>query len=460
VSKPLRGNLVVAQAGGPTAVINRTLQGLVEESLKCSNIKNIYGAVHGLVGIKEENLINFRDESHDSLSLVWKTPSAALLSTRYKPDLKKKPKETMEELNKVFKVLKKRGIHYFFYIGGNDSANVASILNSIARERNYELRCFHIPKTIDNDLLMNDHCPGYGSAARYVALTFMGDNLDNRSLPGIKINVCMGRNAGWLTAASALARQRKGDGPHLIYLPERPKKLIEILKDIERVYNARGRALIAVSEGLRAPKHKTEKRPLEYLESDSIVDELKQLEMETLLKSIDALRAIEAASGGTKRDPHGNLQLSGIGALGDFLAAALKIYWYHKYGNAIRVRADTLGYNQRSFPQIVSKVDLAEARMVGAAAVREAMKNDVDGSIVIQRKSEGCSTYEIIIKRVKLKSVSDPNKSSSEQIRVLPDSMIAKRGNDVTPEFIEYSKPLVGELPRIGHIKQVLEMEP
>jgi 6-phosphofructokinase len=322
------------------------------------------------------------------------------------------------------------------------------------------LRCFHIPKTIDNDLLVNDHCPGYGSAARYIALTFMGDNLDNRALPGVKINVCMGRNAGWLTAASALARQHRGDGPHLIYLPERPKQLIEILKDIERVYKARGRALVAVAEGLRAPKHSTEKAPLEYLQSQSIVEELTTLGMQALLKSIEALRGIEKASGGSELDPHGNPQLSGSGALGDFLAAALKIYWFHHHKKKIRVRSDTLGYNQRTFPTVVSPTDLEEARMVGAVAVREAMKANVDGSIVIERVSKTPNTYEIHIRRVDLHKVSDPNKSSASQIQTLPERMIAEEGKDVTQEFVDYARPLVGELPVVGHFRQVLELEP
>jgi 6-phosphofructokinase 1 len=172
------------------------------------------------------------------------------------------------------------------------------------------------------------------------------------------------------------------------------------------------------------------------------------------------MREVEKASGGTKLDPHGNLQLSGTGALGDFLAAALKIYWFHKYKKTIRVRADTLGYNQRAFPQIVSKVDLQEARMVGAAAVHEAMKGNVDGSIVIQRVSRTPDTYEIRIRRADLKKVSNPNKPAAGQIRVMPDSMINKKGNDVTQEFINYALPLVGELPRLGYLQQVLEIEP
>jgi 6-phosphofructokinase len=460
VSTPIKGSLVVAQAGGPTVVINRTLQGLVEQAQKYPQIEHIYGAIHGLPGIKDEKLIDLRAEKPETLHLVWKTPSAALLSSRYKPDLQKKPEQTMEELNAVFRVLQERNIRYFFYIGGNDSANVASILNSIARKRDYQLRCFHIPKTIDNDLLENDHCPGYGSAARYVALSFMGDNLDTRALPGVKINVCMGRNAGWLTAASALARQRPGEGPHLIYVPERPKKLVEIVEDIDRIYDARGRVVVAVAEGLRALRHESEKAPLEFLESQSIIEELQSLGMHALLKSIEALREIEKASGGNSLDPHGNPQLSGSGALADFLAAALKIYRYKKHNKKIRVRSETLGYNQRAFPGVISEVDLKEARKVGVAAMREAMKANVDGSIVIKRVSKDPGSYKIRIRRVALHKVSDPNKSSSNQIQVLPPSMIAKAGNDVTQEFIDYARPLVGKLPKMGHLEQLLEMEP
>ena len=154
-----------------------------------------------------------------------KTPAAALGSCRHKP--------TKEDCERVFEVFRQHDVRYFFYIGGNDSAETADLVNKIARERNYELRIFHVPKTIDNDLRVTDHCPGYGSAARYVAQCFMGNDLDNRALPGVKIDIVMGRHAGWLTAAAALGRSEAGDGPHLIYVPERPVSLEKMASDVK-----------------------------------------------------------------------------------------------------------------------------------------------------------------------------------------------------------------------------------
>jgi len=208
-----RGNALIGQSGGPTCVINQSLVGLVEGAVGAGSIRNVYGAVHGIQGVLEGNLIDLGRESQETLEAVAATPCAALRSVRKKP--------TREECERVLGVFKAHDVRYFFYIGGNDSAETAHILNEIAVAEGYDVRLFHVPKTIDNDLRVTDHCPGYGSAATFVACAFMGDNQDNRSLPGIKLDVIMGRHAGWLTAASMLARQHEDDGPHLIYVPER-----------------------------------------------------------------------------------------------------------------------------------------------------------------------------------------------------------------------------------------------
>ncbi|HEY8241373.1 MAG TPA: diphosphate--fructose-6-phosphate 1-phosphotransferase, partial [Kiritimatiellia bacterium] len=205
--KKLVGNMIIAQSGGPTVVINQSLVGAVLEAKKHKAIRKIYGSLHGLKGILEEDFCDLGKESKANLEIVARTPSSALGSVRKKP--------TPEDCQKVFAVLKKYDIRYFFYIGGNDSAETTHIINEAAIQGGYEMKCFHICKTIDNDLRENDHTPGFGSAAKFVAQAFMGDNLDNRSLPGIKINVIMGRHAGFLTAASALARAYPDDGPHL-----------------------------------------------------------------------------------------------------------------------------------------------------------------------------------------------------------------------------------------------------
>ena len=222
-----RGNALIGQSGGPTVVINQSLVGIVEACLESDAVQHVYGALHGVKGILEEDLIDLGKETRETLEVVAGTPCAALRSVRKKP--------TREECERVLAVLRAHDVRYFFYIGGNDSAETAHILNEIAQAEDYDVRLFHVPKTIDNDLRVTDHCPGYGSAARFVASAFMGDNQDNRSLPGIKIDVVMGRHAGWLTAASVLARQHEDDGPHLVYVPERNLELDQFAADVDRV---------------------------------------------------------------------------------------------------------------------------------------------------------------------------------------------------------------------------------
>ncbi|MFH0907704.1 MAG: 6-phosphofructokinase [bacterium] len=393
------GNMIIAQSGGPTVVINQSLVGAVLEAKKHKEIKKIYGSLHGLKGILEEDLIDLGKESKTTLEAVAKTPSSALGSVRKKP--------TPEDCVKVFQVLQKYNIRYFFYIGGNDSAETTHIVNEEAKKVGYHMRCFHICKTIDNDLKENDHTPGFGSAAKFVAQAFMGDNLDNRALPGVKINVVMGRHAGFLTAASALARIYPDDGPHLIYLPERPFSLEKFVADVKGVYEKHKRCVVAVSEGI----------------------------------SDDKGEAI-AAKFIKETDSHGNIQLSGSGALGDLLAGEIK-----NKAQISRVRADTFGYLQRSFAGVVSENDAKEARTVGALAVKYATGGTWEsGSTAIKRKPG--RKYAVYFERTELKNV-------AKDTRHVPDEFINKHGNDVTKAFIDYALPIVGKLPVIGRFKGV-----
>ncbi len=394
----LTGNMLIAQSGGPTAVINQSLVGAVLEAKKRKQIKKIYGALHGIKGILEEDLVDLGRESVKTLEDVADTPSSALGSVRKKP--------TPADCANIFKVLQKYDVRYFFYIGGNDSAETTHIINEEARKAKYDFRCYHICKTIDNDLRENDHTPGFGSGAKFVASAFMGDNLDNRALPGVKINIVMGRHAGFLTAASALARVYPDDGPHLIYLPERPFSMNQFLKDVKGVYNKRGRCVVAVSEGI-ADKKGTPIASLFIKEKDS----------------------------------HGNVQLSGSGALGDLLAGEIR----SKLGIS-RVRADTLGYLQRSFPGVVSSADAKEARTVGREAVKASVGSYTSGSIAIVRKAG--KKYAVSFKRVPLKNV-------AKETQHMPAKFINKAGNDVTKAFIDYAAPIVGKLPKIGRLKGV-----
>jgi 6-phosphofructokinase 1 len=275
----------------------------------------------------------------------------------------------------------------------------------MAKKHKFPLKCFHIPKTIDNDLRQNDHTPGYGSAARYVAMAFMGDNLDNVALGGVKINIVMGRHAGFLTAASALARQHDDDGPHLVYLPEVAFSMDKFLKDIKAVMKKYNRCVVAVSEGIADKSGKP---------------------IATLL-------------GGTEKDSHGNVQLSGTGALGDMLAREIKA----KLGIK-RVRADTFGYIQRSFPGVPSLSDRTDAFSVGETAVKIAVGGKFDcGSIAIKRLPG--KKYKVKYECVALKEVAGKTKT-------MPRSFINRAGNNVTQEFLDYAAPLVGDLPNMERL--------
>ena len=390
------GNMLIAQSGGPSMVINQSLVGAVLEARKHRRIKRIYGALHGIKGILGEDFIDLRRETPAALRAVAQTPSSALGTVRKKP--------SPEDCRAIFEIFRRYDVRFFFYIGGNDSAETAHIINQEAGASGYELHCFHIPKTIDNDLRENDHTPGFGSAARFVACAVMGDNLDNRALPGVKIDVIMGRHAGFLTAASALGRVYPDDGPHLVYVPERPFSMKQFVEDVERVYERLGRCVVAVSEG--------------------IADE----------------EGVTIATKFTGEvDSHGNVQLSGTGALGDLLAAEIKTKT-----SISRVRADTFGYLQRSFPAVVSEVDAREAREVGEEAVRQAIAGDLDGSIVIRRKPT--KRYASFYERVPLRNV-------ARDTHEMPARFINPAGNNVTRAFIDYAAPLVGELPVPGRFK-------
>jgi 6-phosphofructokinase 1 len=387
---------LVAQGGGPTAVINQSVIGVVLECRKFPQIERIYGALHGVRGIVDEELLDLTQETTQNLEMVADTPSSALGSTRDKPD--------EEYCKKILSIFEKHDVGYFFYIGGNDSSDTCRIVNELAKEAGYALHAFHVPKTIDNDLVENDHTPGYPSAARFVASAFMGDNLDNRALAGIKIDIVMGRHAGFLTAASVLARRFPGDGPHLIYVPETSLEIDDLAKDVEQVYARHGRCVVAVSEGV----HAADGTPL-------------------------AARLASAV----EKDAHGNVQLSGSGALGDFLAAELR----SRLG-VNRVRADTFGYLQRSYPGSSSVVDQREARAVGAAAVEHALSGVREGSIAIRRK--GDEPYEASFDRIELTDV-------AAKTRTMPPEFRAG-SNDISDAFKAYLAPLVGELPVVEQL--------
>lgn len=400
-----KGNAVVGQSGGPTSVINQSLVGVIQEVQKSNHIGELLGARHGVRGVINDDFISLRNAPQDLLERVAQTPAAALGSTRDKPD--------PAYCEKIFASFKKRDVRFFFYIGGNDSADTARIVQELAVAEKYDLQVFHIPKTIDNDLRVHDHTPGFGSAAKFVAAACMGDNFDNASLPGIKVDIIMGRNAGFLTAAAVLARQHDEDGPHLIYVPEAPLSEEKFLADVDRVYSKKGRCLIAASEGINRPDGKT---------------------------------WAEAMSSGLDKDAHGNIQLSGTGALGDYLASLITKKLQAPGGKKLRVRADTFGYLQRSFPGFVSETDAREARMVGRVAVEYSRdESKREGSVAMIR--EPGDKYEIKLIFTSIKNVARETKHLAvEYIR---------DGNNITEAFKAYAAPIVGPLPVVGTLEEL-----
>jgi 6-phosphofructokinase 1 len=392
-----RIRILVAQGGGPTAVINQSLAGVVLEARRFAQVERVYGALHGVRGIVDEDLVDLTQETTYNLEQVARTPASALGSTRDKPDL--------DYCRRILATLQAHGIGHFFYIGGNDSSDTVRIVADEARKAGHPLRCIHIPKTIDNDLVGNDHTPGYPSAARFVAQAFAGANLDNAALPGVYLGVVMGRHAGFLTAAAALARRFPDDGPHLVYLPERTFTLAGFLADVQAVHEKRGRCVIAVSEGIHDASGTT---------------------------------IAETLAGSVERDAHGNVQLSGTGALADLLCAEIKDKLKIR-----RVRGDTFGYLQRSFLGCVSDVDQHEAREVGEKAVQFAFQADIDGSVAIRRVGDYAVEY-----------VLQALEAVAGKTRTMEDALIATAGNDVTPAFLAYLRPLLGaDMPAAGRLR-------
>ncbi len=386
-----KGRMVIAQGGGPTVVINQSLVGAILEARRFPMITGVYGARHGVRGIVGEDFLDLSHEPEGTLEAVAATPASALGSTRDKPDRK--------YCHEIFEVLRAHDVAWFAYIGGNDSSDTVRIVSEEAAHAGYPLRCLHIPKTIDNDLVENDHTPGFPSAARFVMQAFAGADLDNQSLPGVYVAVVMGRHAGFLTAASALARHHDGDGPHLIYVPERTFDVDRFITDVKETYDRIGRCVVAVSEGI----HDESGKPI----------------ITRLAKTVE-------------KDAHGNVQLSGTGALADLLTETIR-----ERAGIKRVRGDTFGYAQRSYAGTVSDVDQREARAVGAHAVHHGVSTGTDGSVAIRRVGDYAVEYGVV-----------PLAAVAGKTRTMPDAFLDSSGTDVTRAFVDYLRPLLGsDLP-------------
>lgn len=376
--------ILIAQGGGPTAVINQSLVGTVLEAKK--NGLEIIGSRHGIRGIVEEDFVDLHTLDDDKLNRIADTPSSALGSTRDKPD--------QEYCTKILNNFRKHNITGFIYIGGNDSSETIRLVLEAAEKSKYEMKGFHIPKTVDNDLVENDHTPGFPSAARFVAKAMMGLERDNAALPGVHLCIIMGRHAGFLTAAGGLG------GAHRVYIPEEVFDLDQFAQDVQETVDKEGRALIAISEGV-ADK-----------DGNPIISHFVKQEV----------------------DAHGNKQLSGL-PLGNVLADFLK-----EKGVADRVRQDTFGYPQRCYPD-PSPVDQAEARQCGEKAVQSLLDDTLQsGSITIKRTSN--SPYTVSIEPVDLDKVANLT-------RHMPEEYYDKASKSITQAGIDYLTPLVGELPII-----------
>jgi 6-phosphofructokinase 1 len=383
----LKGTMVIGQSGGPTAVINASLAGAVLEAKRHPEIEGIYGSLDGILGVIHENMTDLGRERPEVIEGLRSTPSAALGSCRYKL--------AAEDYERILAVFRAHDVRYFFYIGGNDSMDTAHKLGRLATERKYPLVVMGIPKTVDNDLPHTDHCPGYGSAARFTALSVRDAGRDSEAIgnvDSVKIIEIMGRNAGWLTAASALAREEPDDAPHLIYVPERPLNLDHFLEDVQRVYERRGHAVVAVCEGMKD-------------ESGNVLAESK------LPVDVDAF-------GQAQR-----------GFVGDLLCQLVR----GRLG--LKARFDKAGTIQRVFMATASPADVKEAALVGEMAVHHAVDGVTDRMVTLERLAD--EPYQCTTGLVELAEVAN-------QERLLPDEFLAPSGNDVTAAFTRYAAPLLG----------------
>ncbi len=383
-------NILIAQGGGPTNVINQSLVGIIKQEKK--NKSKIFGSLNGVNGIINNHFLSLNKFSEKDLKIIANTPGAALGSTRDKPDEK--------YCKEILKILKTKKISKFYYIGGNDSSESLRIISEYAKDTQYRLQCIHIPKTIDNDLVCNDHTPGFGSAAKYVAQLFSGINYDVKSLPGVYLGIVMGRHAGFLTASSALLKKEKGDGPNLIFIPESPFEMNTFFNQIKSVFNKYGRCVIAISEGIQ--------------------DKNKKLISQKIIKT-------------SEYDAYGNIQLSGNGSLGDYLSGEIK-----EKLKLPRVRADTLGYPQRCFLGSTSEIDQKEALQIGIFAVKHSNKNNDSFSAGILERKKFNNPYSVTF-------IANPLEKVAGKTKVMPQSFYNTKKSFVTNSFINYALPLIGK---------------
>jgi len=408
----LKGACLIGQSGGPTSVINASALGCIEAALKSENVTRVYGAAHGIKGVLNDRLYDMNLEDPKELELMRYTPSSVLGTCRYK--LKDFLVDD-EDYRRILEVFQKYDIRFFFYNGGNDSMDTCSKISSFLSQNNYECNVIGIPKTIDNDLACTDHCPGYGSAAKYIATTCMEVYRDAMVYDTGSITVLeiMGRNAGWLTAASALATY-KGMGPDLIYLPEIPFDLADFIADVTRIYERKGDVLVAVSEGI--------------VDKDG-----------TYISSYFSDTAKD-------KDAFGHAQMGGLASsLANFANTKIKA----------KVRGIEFGLIQRCAAHSASETDVSEAYMAGEAAFKAAEAGETDKMVAFERGAGPEYTCKTVL--VDLGDVANVEKK-------IPREWINEAGNGLLQPFIDYALPLIqGEskvpmedgVPRFANLKKI-----
>jgi 6-phosphofructokinase 1 len=396
------GNLLVAQSGGPTAVINASAAGVIQEAGKHDAIEEIYGGLNGILGILNEELCDLNEEKARAIEGLKFTPAAALGTCRYKIDFKRKPERAAKDMDRLFEVFQAHNIRYFFYAGGNDSQDTADKIHQRAIERGYEMRVIGVPKTIDNDLPHTDHCPGYGSAIKYAATTVMEVALDVRSMASDDGSCCvievMGRSAGWIAGGTVLAKRAETDGPHIILMPEIPFEQEAFLGKVKATAQSQGSCIVVVGEGLKNAAGE------------------------------------EIAADKSRLDAFGHPLLSGAA---EHLAQLIQGKLH------IKSRSVKLGYAQRAAAHCASATDCAEAAACGEAAVRAAI--------------EGKSGF--MVKLVRLQNAPyrwttdlQPLSDIANVEHLVPRDWISEDGYLPNEKFVEYARPLIE-----GEVKPPIE---
>ena len=411
MSEKLIGSCIFGQSGGPTAVINASAYGVIRTALDAEEITTVYGAAHGIRGVLDDKLYIMDEEDPAELKLLLNTPSSELGSCRYKIA---DPEKDDTDYKRILEIFKKYNVRYFFYNGGNDSMDTCNKISRYMESVGYECRVMGVPKTIDNDLFGTDHCPGFASAAKYIATSCMEINKDARVYDNGMITVVeiMGRHAGWLAASAALATEF-GSGPDLIYLPELDFDMDKFLADVDRVYKANGKVLVAVSEGI-------------HYADGSFVSEAKT----------------------SATDGFGHAQLGGLASL---LAEIIRQH------TGAKVRGIELSLLQRCGAHLASKTDIDEAFGAGREAVSQAVAGTTGKMVAFEREYVD-GKYHCKMALLPLSSVANYEKK-------VPLEWINADGNGLKHEFIDYVLPLIqGEpelplensLPRYARLKKVL----